>query len=271
MFLTPNTEELYSILELFYNLSGIRIVIFDDNFREIISYPSEKCAFCREICSRGELADKCMVSDLNSFDTCHKTMEILIYKCHAGLVEATVPLCYGGRIIGYVMFGQITDIKDKNGLKEFVDGINEKYGTNCTTKGLKYKNKKQISAAARLLEICTEYIILKEMVIPKGNRTTVLAKEYINSHIDTDIKISDICGYAKVSRTRLYEDFAKDCGMGVAEYIRKKRLDYAKSLLKNTDISVSMASEKAGFSDYNYFSRVFKKKFGISPHKMKKM
>ena len=55
MFLAAKTDELRSIMELFYNLSGIRIVIFDSNFREIIAYPSEKCAFCREICSKQNL------------------------------------------------------------------------------------------------------------------------------------------------------------------------------------------------------------------------
>ncbi|MBD9009716.1 MAG: AraC family transcriptional regulator [Clostridiales bacterium] len=55
--------------------------------------------------------------------------------------------------------------------------------------------------------------------------------------------------------------------MGVAEYIRKKRLEYACSMLKSGELSVAEVSEKAGFSDYNYFSRLFKKHYGVSPHK----
>ena len=193
MLLATKTEELRSILELFYNLCGIRIVIFDNSFHEIIAFPTEKCPFCREICSKPDLAEKCAESDFASFENCRKTGDIIIYKCHAGLTEATVPLSYGGINIGYVMFGQITDIKDKTDLGAFVRQINREYDINCSAKGLKYRSKKQISAAAELLEICTEYIILKELVVPQYGGVATLAEEY-NGSFPRDLeqfKISD--------------------------------------------------------------------------------
>lgn len=269
MFLTPNTDELRSILELFYNLSGIRIVIFDDSFHEIIAYPSEKCAFCLEICSKPDLAKKCAESDWASFESCRKSGSIIIYKCHAGLVESTVPLSYGKTNIGYVMFGQITDIKDKEELRAFVHQINNEYGVNCSAKGLKYRNKKQISAAAKLLEICTEYIILKEMVVPQYDNIAAIAERYILSNLTSDIKISDICAYAQTNRSQLYAAFTKEFGSGISTYIRNKRLELAYKMLKK-HISVSDAAERAGFNDYGYFSRLFKKKYGISPYKIVK-
>lgn len=269
MLLATKTKELRSILELFYNLSGIRIVIFDNSFNEIIAFPPEKCPFCREICSAPALAEKCIESDFSSFEKCRKTGDIIIYKCHAGLTEATVPLSYGGINIGYVMFGQITDIKDKSNLCEFVREINSEYGINCSPKGLKYRSKKQISAAAELLEMCTEYIILKELVIPQYGGIATLAEEYISANLASDIKISDICTYARTNRTQLYEAFSKEFGTGISAYIRSKRLECAFDLLKN-DVPVSEAAERAGFNDYNYFSRIFKKKYGLSPHKITK-
>ncbi len=268
MLLAANAEDLRAILELFYTLSGIRIVLFDESFNEIIAYPSEKCAFCQEIRKSGQLSAKCVESDLSAFQKSRNLGEIVIYKCHAGLIEATVPLSHGGRIIGYVMFGQITDIKDKELLRQFIDDINKKYNVACSTKGLKYRSKKQLSAAANLLEMCTEYIILKEMVVPQFSASTMLATEYISANLGKEIKIADICDYAGVSRTALYDSFSREYGIGISSYIRKKRLEYAKGLLKSTNLPVSAVSERAGFSDYNYFSRIFKKEFGISPHKV---
>ena len=269
MFLAAKTDELRSIMELFYNLSGIRIVIFDSNFREIIAHPSEKCAFCREIRSKQNLVKKCAESDTVSFENCKKNGDIVIYKCHAGLVEATLPLSYDGINIGYVMFGQITDIKNKEELCEFVRKINKKYGVNCSAKGLKYRNKKQIAAAAKLLEICTEYIILKEMVVPQCESIAALAKRYISVNLCSEIKISDICAYAKTNRSQLYAAFSDEYGIGISAYIRNKRLEFAYGLLKK-HISVSEAAEKAVFNDYIYFSRLFKKKYLISPYKIAK-
>lgn len=270
MLLATNAENLREILELFYNLSGIRIVIFDELFNEIIAYPSENCAFCKEMQSQASLSEKCTECNLQSFKESRDAHKIIMYKCHAGLVEATVPLSHNGAIIGYVMFGQITDIKNKHDLNSFILEINKKYGLKCTSKGLKYKSKKQLSAAVKLLEICTEYILLKDMLSPQFSKITLMAREYITANIGKEINIADICTYANVSRTKLYDSFKQECGIGIAAYIRKCKLDYAKKLLKSTSMTVSEVSEHAGFSDYNYFSRIFKKEFGMSPHKVKR-
>ncbi len=265
-----NTDELRGILELFYTLSGIRIVVFDENHNELISYPEKLCAFCNEIRSVPELAEMCAESDNAAFEKCRSGSGegIRIYKCHAGLVEATIPLKAENRTIGYIMFGQITDIKDKDELSAFVADINKKYGIDSKANGLKYRSRKQINAAAKLLEICTNYILLKELIAPANDRITRLSREYIEEHISEEIRISALCEYAGTSRTKLYEAFKADCGMGVAEYIRKRRLSAAYNMLKTAKTSVAEVSERVGFTDYNYFSRVFKNEYGASPHKL---
>ncbi len=51
--------------------------------------------------------------------------------------------------------------------------------------------------------------------------------------------------------------------MGIASYIKKLRLEKAKELLTQTDLTVSQVAMEAGFSDYNYFCRIFKKETGL--------
>ena len=58
---------------------------------------------------------------------------------------------------------------------------------------------------------------------------------------------------------------------GIASFIKLKRLAKAKELVLKTDMPISDISDSVGFSDYNYFLRVFKKHYGISPKKMKAM
>ena len=110
--------------------------------------------------------------------------------------------------------------------------------------------------------------MLKDMIVPDNNRITRLAREYIADNLCSDIKIGDVCEYADTCRTKLYNAFADDCGMGIAEYIRRERLKLAYSLLKSGEFTVAEVSEKSGFSDYNYFSRIFKRRYGISPYKI---
>ena len=58
---------------------------------------------------------------------------------------------------------------------------------------------------------------------------------------------------------------------GIASFIKLKRLAKAKELVLKTDMPISDISDSVGFSDYNYFLRVFKKHYGVSPKKMKAM
>ena len=54
--------------------------------------------------------------------------------------------------------------------------------------------------------------------------------------------------------------------MGIAEYIRKLRIDQAKQLLaERTELSLAEIAYACGFSDYNYFITVFKKLVGVPP------
>lgn len=265
-----NVSEMEEIMKLFYDLSGIRIVVIDENFCEILAYPKEKCPFCREIHSKPKLSAICDQCDRESYYESQRRRGLYIYKCHIGLVEATIPLLHYDKIIGYVMFGQITDIKDKNELSEFVAQVNKTYQTRCTVKGLKYRSEKQISAAAKLLEICTDYILSKELAAPQNSDAVLRARQYILEHLSEDLSISEICRYANVGRTELYHAFSAEYGMGIAAYIKKKRLGHAYVLLKSTTLSIAAVSDMSGFSDYNYFSRIFKKEYGISPSQMRK-
>ncbi len=256
-----NTTKLNDILVSFYESNGIRVVIFDSEYNEILSYPPQKCSFCRSIRSHADLNELCLKSDAKAFSECINKNEIHIYKCHAGLVEAVKPIIYEKQIVGYIMFGQITDIKDKSALAAMIN----KYDSNSNISGIKYKSRKQIVAAAKILEICTEYIILKEMIALENDRFIPTVKEYIKNNLSADLSVDEICNNFGCGRTKLYKMFKAECGIGIAHYITEKRLQYARKQLKSTDKSIAEVSALCGFCDYNYFSRVYKKRYGVSP------
>ena len=58
--------------------------------------------------------------------------------------------------------------------------------------------------------------------------------------------------------------------MTLGQYIQYCRLEYAKKLLKNTEDTIAQISEQCGISDFNYFSRLFKRQYGVSPREYRK-
>ena len=59
--------------------------------------------------------------------------------------------------------------------------------------------------------------------------------------------------------------FHKEMGIGFSKYIVRKRMEIARKLLTESDLTVKEISDQAGFTSANYFGTVFKREFGISP------
>lgn len=270
MSLKLDIEQIEMLMKSFYTLTGIRFVLFDTDFCEVISYPKENCEFCKLMKSCPKTHRKCNYADRRSFEKCEKANSLLLYKCHAGLVEAIVPLHENEKIIGYLMFGQITDNPNKTDLYNKLELWNEKYGIDQAAlkksiHNITYKTDEEIKAAAKIMEACTSFIIYKELIVPDNNKILEAVKAYIEQHLDENIEIEHLCSKFNIGRTKLYEIFRKELKMGISKYILYRRMHRAKELLKTTVLSIPEIASSVGFDDYNYFSRVFKKQYGKSP------
>ncbi len=265
------SEKLLELMEQFYILTGIRIVLFDENGLEIMAYPKKSTPFCEHMRKDKDFNLKCLESDRCSFRQCMKTKSLTVYKCHAGLIEAAAPLTSNGIIIGYVMFGQVRDIKDK---KEFLNFIKNSCGNDLTAlthaEKIKYKSEKQIIATSKILEACVSYILLNDMVYTSKDRLIYKIDEFISSHINEDLSPYKISGKFNISRTQLYEIVKQYSGLGVSEFVRKKRLEKARELLWKTDLPIGKIVEKIGYNDYNYFLKSYQKEYGITPKNFRK-
>ncbi len=261
------SNELTSLLEDFYTLTGIRIVLFDESYRELCSFPSGEDTLCSCLRENPEFDRKCRECDQRFFAAGKSKTDVQVYRCHAGLIEASVPIFRNRRIMGYLMFGQITDEKDKYKFLLEMKDICQKYGFNDISENkilkVKYKNERQIPAAAKILEAVAGYAILKDMV--HGSKPMIEKIErYIDEHLGEELNVDILCRQFGISRTGLYQLMKPYCVGGVSEAIKQKRLLKAKELIETTTLSISEISERVGFNDYNYFLRCFKAKYGRS-------
>lgn len=73
-----------------------------------------------------------------------------------------------------------------------------------------------------------------------------------------------------ISVSYLQHTFKAQTGYSIIDYLNRTRIEHAARLLSETDLHISEISEKVGFPDYNYFSRVFKKYKNVTPTKFRK-
>ena len=95
--------------------------------------------------------------------------------------------------------------------------------------------------------------------------------EYIHSHVNQNININHLAEMCFVSRNRFNHIFKEYMGCSPLSYQRLAQIEWAKRYLRDLGMSVSECAEALGFSDVNYFCRLFKKHTGYKPSEYKKL
>ena len=82
---------------------------------------------------------------------------------------------------------------------------------------------------------------------------------------DEAFTVSNLSKLMFMSHTQMYRKVKAITGKTPSNYIRAVRLETAIHLLQNTDLQIQEIAYRVGFSDPNYFTRMFKHDYGRSP------
>lgn len=271
-----NLPELENLMKNFYTLTGIKMVLFDDEYHELLAYPANNCAFCKCMKENPATRKLCEQSDRHSFRTCQEHRNLIIYHCHAGLIEAAAPLIDNNTVIGYLMFGQIADVSSEEELEKLITHAFQASGLadaepSAFVSDIPLKTGEQIQAAAKIMEACTFYVVFKETIRLRRKNFITNMNTFLNSHLSEDLSVETITRELGISKSKLYQVCADHLGCGIAEHVKSLRLRHARELLRTTDFPITRIAEECGFSDYNYFCRVFKKENGMPARKYREM
>lgn len=91
------------------------------------------------------------------------------------------------------------------------------------------------------------------------------AIDYLHRNYQENIKLSTLAEYVHLNESYLSSMIKKTTGLSFTEILNQVRIDEAKKLLVNTNLSVERIADTTGFSSWSYFSRVFKKCCGVTP------
>ncbi|MBR3932733.1 MAG: helix-turn-helix domain-containing protein [Clostridia bacterium] len=96
------------------------------------------------------------------------------------------------------------------------------------------------------------------------------AVQYISQNLSVQLTADKIAKQLYISKTTLNNCFKRELSMSIHAYINNLVLSEAMMLLMDTNMSVFAISKKFGFCDQFYFTRIFTKKFGVSPLQYRK-
>lgn len=88
---------------------------------------------------------------------------------------------------------------------------------------------------------------------------------YIGAHFTEDLILEDTARKFGLSRSKFSLLFPQHTGMTFKRYLAKKRIDYAVTLIRSTELPIQEIARMAGYSDLSTFYRNFTKVTGVSP------
>ena len=266
-------DKLEKLLNSFHEVAGIKFGIFDTDFTEIIT-ASHHSEFCRLIQDSEIGLKKCLECDAQTMERVKKENALVIYRCHAGLIEAISPINESGEFIAYVSFGQILDdsllseqwenTRAKCSWHHDLDKLRESFYKLITL------SNNQIKAYAEIVSACTVFIWLKRIIKTAQQTDEQKLASFIDQNYSRGFTLQELADHLMVSKTKVCMIAQKTFGTTVRKMLIGKRIEAAKILLESTTLSITEISESIGYSDYNYFGKQFKSLVNVSPTQYRK-
>ncbi len=92
---------------------------------------------------------------------------------------------------------------------------------------------------------------------------------YIKENLAQAISVEELSNKAYMSKSTFYRIFKRELGLSPQEFILNEKIKQAKKLLVNPNNKIASVCSETGFQDVNYFTRLFKKIEGITPHQFR--
>lgn len=107
--------------------------------------------------------------------------------------------------------------------------------------------------------------------IPAEHPLVAQMQQHLREHLQEDISISALAATFHLSASQLNRLFRANVGQSPHEYLSNLRINHAKTLLKETALSVTEIACRVGYAYDSSFAAVFRSKVGMSPRQFRNM
>lgn len=157
----------------------------------------------------------------------------------------------------------------------FCDQINTNIIT-VSTSNEKYKQIQLAPSADDIPQIVCDYIrdtmpLLSRNVSNRITPPIKFACAYIGEHYSERITLQNVANQVYLSPQYFCELFKQEIGENFSDYLANFRIDISKKLLRNIRYKIKDINEMVGYKDSKSFSKLFKKRVGISPIEYRKL
>ena len=241
--------------------------------REPLDYQTSQAPLCTLLRRDRGFVARCQRGDRDHCAEAARRRRGSSYPCHAGLIDIVVPVYVGRRHVGTFMGGQLLpESPTPAGFRRLATRLE---GFVCDRKQLRdayfhtaYMPPERLKNLVDLVSLFAEHFrelgsrLVEE---PPANTPVARAREFISQHLTEPFTLADVSRATGLAPTYFSGLFKRDTGEPFVAYVRRLRVEHAKTLLETTACAVSRIALESGFSSLSSFNRCFRQVTGTSP------
>ncbi|BAY85326.1 transcriptional regulator [Calothrix parasitica NIES-267] len=124
-------------------------------------------------------------------------------------------------------------------------------------------------ATALVMRLIQNYSACKPQIFTNSNGLTKYQLQqvidYINTHLDQNISLTDIAKVATISQSHFARLFKQSMGITPHQYLTQQRVERAKNLLHKRQIPIADIAFQCGFANQTHLTKRFRQLIGITP------
>lgn len=225
-------------------------------FLKLSPFNSHTNPYCVKVKRNLKGTNKCVLEQRGYYKK-FKNNQSFFNVCHAGVYEYVTPFCKKEKVIGFVAVSGYR--------KEHQNGdINSPLWLHLKP----HSQFPQELCNAVIPPLCVMLSRLFAHCDTENQTESNAILQYLNEY-HTNTTLADLCNYFNRSKSYISHKFKKTYGITFSRYCNNLKLEDAKELLLNTDLSITEIAFQTGFNDVSHFISLFKTKFGLPPKQYK--
>jgi len=261
-------DEVQKLLDSFAELFELRVSFFSLDETMIRRGSQMKNAdYCEIVQNELGKLDCCLALDREMRQQTADGKQLVHYRCHAGLREAIAPVMVHGQLAGFLMIGQFRLGDELPGyLSDPAVPAATRQKLHAAFDRLPRLSEQKINHVLLLFKMLIDYISDRELAILQNDQLKEDIDCYIAKHFAEDIRLPEMARKLGKSVSTVSQFLRKNYNTNFKDLLIDYRLNRAEEFWqRHPSATVSEAAFEAGFKDQFYFSRVFRRRKGMTP------
>lgn len=256
-------DEVQDLIDSFAYCFHVKVTVHSLAMEEIgVGLKNPGSDYCRIVQNDLKLLFACHARDREMCSRAGSVNRLTRYRCHAGLLEAIIPVRMDGAVIGYMMIGQI---RDNSGIPDTImaewkrlkgnDGAIEDAFLR-----LSRFDEPALQSMLKLFSVLVSFIVSQNYMSIRHGMLIDKVSAYINAHLAEPITLSAAAAAIGWSESAISHALKRELHLGFSRLVAMRRVEkFETTLGKDPSLPINEVAASVGCADPLYFSRLYKK------------